>query len=312
MQETKAVSGFSSLESRTSPVDWNRIWNHHIQRYRRTNGGRDCADQWKSRESALAYWEMACQTQQKRIEKTLSEIPLFPGCRVLDIGSGPGVMAIPIARQTSHVTAVDASEGMISVLKEKASEEGVNNIDCVKSRWEEVDPEKDLSGPYDIVLASLSLAMYDIRAAVSRMEKVCRGQVILYWFDGEASWEGHRRLFEPFAPKASSKIAVPKSDLLLNVLRQKGINPRLKQFKYVHLDRFQCIDEAVRYFARRFRIPPEHQTNALKQQVSDLLEARNGAFVLRSEAACMKIWWNAPGRNPGAGATEKEKPLWWN
>jgi ubiquinone/menaquinone biosynthesis C-methylase UbiE len=300
------------LEFSITPIDWNRIWNHHIQRYRRTNDGRDCADQWKSRESALTYWEMACQTQQKRIEKTLSELPLFPGCRVLDIGSGPGVLAIPLASRVSHVTALDASDGMISVLKEKAIEAGLNNLDCVKSRWEMVDPEKDLAGPYDIVLASLSLTMYDIHSAVSRMEKVCQGQVILYWFDGKPSWEGHRRLFEPFAPKAPLKTVVPKSDLLLNVLRQKGINPCLKPFKYIHLDSFQCIDEAVRYFTERFRIPPEHQTKALKQQVRDLLEARNGCFVLRSEATCMKIWWNVLGKNPNAGSKAEEKPLWWN
>jgi SAM-dependent methyltransferase len=307
---TKPNQTFAERASKPAPVDWNRIWNHHIQCYRRTNRGQDCADQWQSRESAEAYWEMARQTQQHRIQKTLADLPLAPGCRVLDIGSGPGVMAIPMARRVGHVTAVDASAGMISVLSEKAGEAGVENIACVNKRWEAVDPKKDLCPPYDIVIASLSLAMYDLRQAVCRMEQVCRGRIYLYWFAGETSWEGLHRFFEPFAPECMGRAAVPKSELLLEVLRQKGIDPHLDQFPYIHLDRFRSVAEAVRHFAKRFRIPPERRGARLEKQVRKLLEPCDGGYVLRSRATCMKIWWQVSGTNAYAG--DEDPPLWWN
>ncbi|MFP4533153.1 MAG: class I SAM-dependent methyltransferase [Desulfobacterales bacterium] len=234
---------------------------------------------------------MAKSTQQDRIEKTLSELPLAPESRVLDIGAGPGILTVPLARRVSHVTAVDASEGMISVLKEKAATAGVKNVDCTCRRWESVDPNRDLAGPYDVVIASLCLTMFDLQSAVSKMEKVCRGYIFLYWFLGETGWEDQRRMFEPFAPGIGAKSTMPKSELLLKALRQIGIYPEIEIFPYVHIDRFDSIDAAVDHFVQRFGISPANQTAALRACVTDLLEARHNAYILRSEAECMKIRW---------------------
>jgi len=274
-------------------VDWNDLWEQRMLACQSANSGKAGDTQWQSREKALAYWQMAGSTQQNRIEKTLSELPLTPESRVLDIGSGPGILTIPLARQVAHVTAVDASEGMISVLKEKAAHAGVKNIDCSCRRWEAVNSDRDLSGPYDVVIASLCLTMFDLQSAVSKMEKVCRGHIFLYWFLGETGWEDQRRMFEPFAPGIGAKSTMPKSELLLKVLRQRGIYPEIEIFPYVHIDRFDSIDAAVNHFVQRFGISPANRTAALRTCVKDLLEARGNAYILRSEAECMKIWWRA-------------------
>lgn len=70
-----------------------------MRAYIEENHGKECFDKWQSRKSATAYWQMALKTQQKRIAKTINELPLLPQSRILDIGSGPGVLAIPMARQ---------------------------------------------------------------------------------------------------------------------------------------------------------------------------------------------------------------------
>jgi len=272
-------------------VDWNDVWDHRMLACQSANSGKAGDTRWQSREKALAYWQMATSTQQNRIEKTLSELPLTPESRVLDIGSGPGILTIPLANRVSHVTAVDASEGMISVLKEKAADAGVKNIDCSCRRWERVDPDRDLAGPYDVVIASLCLTMFDLQSAVSKMEKVCQGHIFLYWFLGETGWEDRRRAFEPFAPGIGGSSTMPKSEILLNVLRQKGIFPEIEIFPYVHIDRFDSTDAAVNHFVKKFGIPPANQTAALRACVRDLLDARDNAYILRSEAECMKIWW---------------------
>lgn len=51
---------------------------------------------------------------------------------------------------------------MCSVMREKMAEFGVRNISVVQKRWEDVDVEKDLQPPYDVVVASFSLGMQDI------------------------------------------------------------------------------------------------------------------------------------------------------
>ena len=286
-------------------VDWNGVWEHRMLACQSAGPGKAGGTQWQSREKALAYWQMAKSTQQDRIGKTLSELPLTPESRVLDIGAGPGVLTIPLARRVSHVTAVDASDGMISVLKEKAACAGLKNIDCSCRRWEAVDPDRDLAAPYDVVIASLCLTMFDLQSAVSKMEQVCQGHIFLYWFSGETGWEDRRRVFEPFVPGVGGSSTMPKSELLLKVLRQKGIFPEIEIFPYVHIDRFDSIDAAVNHFVKRFGIPPANQTAALWSCVTDLLEARDNAYILRSEAECMKIWWRVAGQS-----NAKRKILW--
>jgi 2-polyprenyl-3-methyl-5-hydroxy-6-metoxy-1,4-benzoquinol methylase len=58
----------------------------------------------------------------------ISHIPLEANSSVLDIGSGPGTLAIPLARKTAAVTAIDFSKVMLVTLNEQAEVEGLQNI----------------------------------------------------------------------------------------------------------------------------------------------------------------------------------------
>ena len=98
-----------------------------------------------------------CQQERSRIDKTVWETDISEGSRVLDIGAGPGTLAIPFTQKVAHVTTVEPAEGMCSVMREKMAEFGAKNISIVQKRWEDVDVEKDLQPPYDVVIASFSL-----------------------------------------------------------------------------------------------------------------------------------------------------------
>jgi ubiquinone/menaquinone biosynthesis C-methylase UbiE len=50
---------------------------------------------------------------------------------VVDLGAGTGQFALAAARRFGHVTAVDVSPVMVSALRERASAEGLTNLDCV-------------------------------------------------------------------------------------------------------------------------------------------------------------------------------------
>ena len=73
---------------------------------------------WESRESAQALWNM-CRQERSRIDKTILETDITEESHVLDIGAGPGTLAIPFAQKVAHVTAVEPAEGMCSVMREK-------------------------------------------------------------------------------------------------------------------------------------------------------------------------------------------------
>ena len=113
---------------------------------------------------------------------TIAALDITPDSRVLDIGAGPGTLALPLAPHVREVTAVEPGAGMVAILNEHAEKEGITNIACVQKLWEDVDIARDLKAPYDVVIASLSLTMYDIREALAKMDAASSGSVHLFWF----------------------------------------------------------------------------------------------------------------------------------
>jgi ubiquinone/menaquinone biosynthesis C-methylase UbiE len=66
--------------------------------------------------------------------KTLDRIGIQPGERVLDVGSGPGRLAVPAAMRVGpegEVIALDIQPPMLAHLEEKAKKMGVTNIKCI-------------------------------------------------------------------------------------------------------------------------------------------------------------------------------------
>jgi ubiquinone/menaquinone biosynthesis C-methylase UbiE len=65
-------------------------------------------------------------------QATLDRIGVGPGERLLDVGSGPGRLAIPAARRAGtagSVTAVDVQPQMLARLRQRAAQAGVDNIE---------------------------------------------------------------------------------------------------------------------------------------------------------------------------------------
>ncbi len=52
---------------------------------------------------------------------------------VVDLGAGAGQFALAAARQFQHVTAVDVSPAMLTVLRERSAAGGLANLDCVRA-----------------------------------------------------------------------------------------------------------------------------------------------------------------------------------
>jgi SAM-dependent methyltransferase len=81
------------------------------------------------------------------IDRISRSVGLKPGDHVLDLGAGPGLLAIPFARAGMAVTAVDPEPGMLAELEESAAEQGVT-LDI--RRGSSFDMPERL-GPYRLV-----------------------------------------------------------------------------------------------------------------------------------------------------------------
>jgi SAM-dependent methyltransferase len=89
---------------------------------------------------------------------------------VVDIGAGTGAWAIPIAQQVRQVTAVDASSSMLDFLEKYAEAEGLRNIACIHSKWQDAAVE-----PHDVAFCCHSIYVSkDVDEFLLKMDRVAK------------------------------------------------------------------------------------------------------------------------------------------
>ena len=85
---------------------------------------------------------------------------------ILDIGCGPGTLAIPLAKRVKEVIAIDFSARMLQELESYATKEGITNIKTYHLGWE--DDWSQLP-KVDIAVASRSMEVKDLDEALKKM-----------------------------------------------------------------------------------------------------------------------------------------------
>jgi SAM-dependent methyltransferase len=270
--------------------DWNEIWKFRQKQHELSRVSDDQSHNWDKKENAERYDANSRTEYDARIRLTLDGLDATRDSRVLDIGAGPGTLAIPLAPRVRHITAVEPGAGMVSILRERAAKEGITNISCVQKLWEDVDIDRDLSGPYDIVIASLSLTMEDIREALEKMDATSRQYVCLYWFVDFPFWERmYADLWEPL--HGSPYYAGPKADCLFNLLYQMGIYANVEMLPLGKEYRFASHREMEEFFNKRFDARTAEQQGIVKKYLAPLIRNEGVDIVISGNSTFAKIWW---------------------
>jgi cyclopropane fatty-acyl-phospholipid synthase-like methyltransferase len=269
-------------------INWNDVWREQYEASVRSRGSGDCATIWKNKEKALQFYRIT-EENQERIPMMVSFFSLSPALRILDIGAGPGTLAIPLSGVTGHVTAVEPAAGMIEVMKERIREKSIHNIDIVHKRWEDVDIHSDLHPPYDLVIASHSLGMPDIRTAIEMMQKVCSGEIWLFWFAGITSWEVQMKDLWPVI-HGRPFVHSPKSDILFQVLYQMEIYPDIRMRELEQVRKYSSMIEAVEDSRSQLNCSKEHD-EVIREYLSLKLKEQDGMYVQKGMTRQMSFTW---------------------
>lgn len=92
--------------------------------------------------------------------------------RVLDVGAGTGLLALPVAERTPHVTAIDISAAMCERLRERARQAGARTLRVLEASATDLPFEDEA---FDIVLSNYclhELDEHDKLRALSEMHRV--------------------------------------------------------------------------------------------------------------------------------------------
>jgi len=269
--------------------DWDAAWMAMKERQLVTPGYLSGTEFFGKAENAERYQRLAAARNDGYTERQLASMAIPGGATVLDIGAGPGTLAVPLARRGCRVTAVEPSAPMRRALREHALREGVT-VAIIEEPWETVNPTA-FTGPFDVVIASYSLMMVDLRAALQKMHAVCSGRVHLFWpLTPPGGREIERALW--LAIHGAEYPPEPMADCVWNVLFQMGIMATLEA-EFTRFDQpFRDLDEAVADISERLNCPGEAET-ILRSTLGGLLpRSADGVYRLDRSGWNAAIHWD--------------------
>lgn len=224
------------------------------------------------------------------VDRLAKEGWVRPGDDVLDIGSGPGTLALPMAPRVRSVTALDESEGMLDVLRRESLARGLSNIVLQRESWQ----EQQQHGRYDMVLASLSPAVRSGKDLFA-MEEASRDRCCLIlpftsnvMATRNALWE---KVVGKFVPSDGYSVRYP-----FNLLLDKGRVPELFRVKArtrTEKPAEREIEHFIRYFSIFTEMDAEKKT-AIREHV--LSRSHDGMFVHEGDKCLHLLCWNVPER----------------
>ena len=167
-------------------IDWNAAWKE--ARAKCNFQIRDSAF-WDERAPNFAEISMKTGYAESFLEIMKPE----KNWSIFDMACGAGTLAIPFARYVKSVTAVDFSEKMLEILRERCSQAGISNVRTLKASWEDDWSEAGI-GLHDVALASRSLVVDDLRHGIEKLNNIARKRVYISTIVDDGPHD--RRIFE--------------------------------------------------------------------------------------------------------------------
>lgn len=142
-------------------IDFAQMYTEHKEKthYKGKN-----SDDWDIRSKELA----SSMQNSPYVEDFISRMDIKGDEVLLDIGCGPGTLAIPLAKKVKEVIAIDFSSKMLDELQKYAAKEGLTNIKTLHLGW---DDDWSILPKVDIAVASRSMEVKEIDKALLKMTR---------------------------------------------------------------------------------------------------------------------------------------------
>lgn len=215
-----------------------------------------------------------------------ANIKLCSEWSVLDVGCGPGDIAIWAAKQSKQVTALDFSSEMLRMLQETAAQEHLSNIDCVQCSWEDnrIDNEVD---KHDVVIASRSLgSMNDLEEGLARINDKAKRYAYVTMNVGLSS-PLNKMVYEVLGKELSDP---PGYIYAYNLLYQMGIfaNVRFIEGRSTYIDLNDALERCRRIAED---ISPSEEKEIARRLTDLLIKRQDGILGFPFNDICWALMW---------------------
>ncbi len=222
-------------------INFQQLWEN--ARSQRTWSSKDAKD-WDKKAESFAQRNINGHFSRLLVEK----LQLQASDTVLDVGSGPGTLSLPVAEKTRHVTAVDYSEKMLALLEQHAQQKNLTNISTIQASWTDDWEQKGIV-PHDIGIASRSLNVVDLKGALQKLNDYSKKYVFL----------ADRINPTPLDPKVFEAIgrtfeSGPDYIYTINILYELNIHPQveiLELERTVTFDNFDRAYESLKWMVKQ-------------------------------------------------------------
>jgi len=205
---------------------------------------------------------------------------------VLEIGTGPGTLTIPLAKKVKKITGIEFAERNIKNLKSNLKEQNLSNVEIVNKKWEKIE-DNEIKEKFDLVICSHFLwQIKDVDSLLKRMENASKRYCSIIQPCGRD--ETVKEIFEKISNQSYTGQFEPDADYFSYViLREWG---RLVNVKYFDYTFERNLEEQVRNIASfigRF-----YEVDAvLEKRIKNYLLEVSEDGIYREENQAAVLWW---------------------
>lgn len=271
--------------------DANREWNEHYAKQAKMTNFQTGAQRFSVQKNTDQMLQNLIQGNVERVKDQLGCLPFPSGSTVLDIGAGPGTLAVPLAAAGCKVTAVEPAPPMHAALAAYKQTKNVNvDIPIIPKVWEEVHPDE--IGQFDYVVSSFAMSVPDLNAALLKMDVVALKEVHIFWFLTDPPWG---RINEALWTKLHNEdyYGRPLADLIWNALYRLGIYADLEVLPLKDTHYYKTFEEVSAEYTGRLAAKDNRQIQLVEDYLKKVfLEVPEKGFTLPEDGLYAHIWWH--------------------
>jgi len=228
---------------------------------------------------------------ERAVDRLMKEGWIGSNDTVIDIGSGPGTFALPLAPYVRSVTALDEARGMLDQLNMECAKRKICNIMTIDANWDTFEK----TPKYDLVMSALSPAVRT-KEDLFEMEKISKERCCLI-SPCPSNWMTARNdlwtsLVGEFVPSDPYSVKYP-----LNILMENRRDLELFRVAAETETMFPS-DEVVEHYTNYFSIFTQMTAEKIGI-VKQYVESRSDDGVMRLKRfKCLNILcWKIPDRS---------------